>query len=164
MKKFVSFIAVFMLTICVGLGESTSFNPEEYSDDDLLTIVNSIEEELISRGIIRELEEGEVEITNGEYVVGEDLPSGRYLISILGGGSVAYTVEKYKGAEDDYLNKLVSSTNEYPSPSDYYEMDIIITEKDIRLDEGNILKIQILEDNALQKVTIKKSTGLFMDE
>lgn len=75
MKK----IAAFLLALVLCLGSFPAFADVDlsaYTQEELLALRDSINQELLKRGI-----EKEVEVPPGIYVVGEDIPAGTYTIT-----------------------------------------------------------------------------------
>ena len=89
MKKIVTFLVVFALIsmLITGLSES-NVDLKSYSDDELMSLRDSISDELINRGV-----EFDVPFYPGMYVVGKDIRAGSYDIVLSGcgyGDSIAF--------------------------------------------------------------------------
>lgn len=176
MKKFIACFLLMLVLIPVGICESVDV--ESLSDSELESMMLSIQEEMASRGIVRELEEGEYVLHVGEYVVGKDIAPGRYILSQIGGARYSITIEEYEGAQAEY-DKLYEEyaldltryeagvINEHPvcpNSDEYYFWDYLSKPISIELLDGQVLHCDAIYFYDWQKATIKKSTGLFMDE
>ena len=177
MKRFFVYFLLMLVLIPVGICESVDV--ESLSDSELESVMLSIQKEMVSRGIVRELEEGEYVLHTGEYIVGKDIAPGRYILSPIGGVRYSITIEEYEGAEDEYNNLyeeysldltryeagVINEPPVCPESDEYYFSDYLIGDPmTIELLDGQVLHSDAIYYYDWQKVTIKKSTGLFMDE
>lgn len=177
MKKFISWILLVLVIIPSGICESVDIY--SMSNDELVEIFESAREEMLDRGIITELEEGQLLLYVGTYVVGKDIAPGRYDISQTGDLHYTVVIEKYEGAMLDYKNlydEYVANRDkyesgelqeepEYPETIDYCIVHDYISEPiTIDLSEGQVLNVTYDYFGDDKKLTIKKSTDLFMDE
>ena len=179
MKKFIACVLLVLMLAQSGLSEVENFDVSSLSDSDLESALNDIQEEMVSRGIVRELEEGEYVLYAGSYVVGKDIAPGRYTVSPIGGLTYEIVIEEYEGARSEYSSLYdeyslemtryeAGVLDEKPTPpnrDDYYFRDSLINDPmTIELRDGQVLYADGYYYHDYQKLAIKKSTGLFMDE
>lgn len=122
MKK----IAALLLALILCLGSLPAFADVDlsaYTQEELLALRDKINEELLKRGI-----EKKVEVPQGRYIVGEDIPAGTYTLKPKPNGFAV--IEVWKNASSKY-NMF------YESVSDYDKEYI----GKLQLVEGNIVEI-----------------------
>lgn len=74
MKKVIAIVALLVLVCSVAYAEIG--NLKDMTTDELIALRTSIEQELIERGETKVLK-----VPAGTYIVGEDIPAGKYSIS-----------------------------------------------------------------------------------
>lgn len=132
MKKFlfVLFLAVVSFAIVIPAHAESNFETNaaiihemfaNHSDEDLRNLFIAVQYELESRGIpirnmgsyFKAVEQKEVTVPRGEYIVGMDIPAGDYTVTSLGWMAtvkVETSAGKYKGSycmnEGDQIGRL----------------------------------------------------------
>lgn len=101
MKKLVSLFAALMLIPCFSFAET---DLSGMSVDDLVSLKTAIVGELMARDEVKT-----VTVPAGEYIVGEDIPAGKYSVA-TSASMVMLTVNEYKEAyvvtPNDPIGKL----------------------------------------------------------
>lgn len=142
---------------------------EDYTSmsvDELLKARTAIDQALYELGYMAVL-------LPGEYLVGEDIPAGRYRVERHDSEEPVGTwyahIEAYDGALEDY-NRLcdearVSGKNDYPNLDDYLQRNSLHTDGEqvgITLKDGQILCVKLVETETMSStLTIAKITPLF---
>lgn len=136
MKKWLVCLLVLALLIPSALAES--FDVTGMSDDELEALNLAVQLELFSRHAAG----SGVEVPQGSYVVGVDLPSGRYHVTV---GDDVFAASGYV---------LDAESDKYIDTFDLGSM-FGVTTANINLDDGCVLRI---EHNS---VLLRVYTGLF---
>ena len=133
MKRFVVLFLVLVLFIPVAFA-SGIIDFSVYTDEELETIVAELNKELVARGVGKS-----AVLTPGDYVIGRDIPAGRYIVT-------ATTTE-----EHPYVIIYTDEKMEdYTYANNFYSVD----EVSIMVEEGQILQIRY------QKVHLTISAGI----
>lgn len=164
MKKLIAGI-LFVVMIAIG-GHAEDYT--SMSVDELLEARAAIDQALYELGNMTVL-------LPGDYLVGEDIPAGRYRVERHDEGESVGTwyvhIEAYDGALAEYIrlcDEVASSgKGNYPDMDTYYERHFLYSNGEmvgISLDEGSILEIHLeaKEENS-SALTIAKITPLFQD-
>lgn len=164
MKKLVVSILLVTMLVIGGYAE----NYVSMSVDELLEERAAIDQALYELGYMAVL-------LPGKYLVGEDIPAGRYRVERHDKeepeGTWYVHIEAYDGALAEYNRLCDEVTNSgkgsYPDMDVYYERHFLYNNGEmvgIALDEGSILEIHLnaKEENS-SALTIAKITPLFQD-
>lgn len=82
MKRILSLTAALLLFCTAAVAQTASINVSTLSDREVLELLDQLNHELVSRGI-----EKTAVLPKGTYLVGEDLPAGRYVYTCMAQGS-----------------------------------------------------------------------------
>lgn len=159
-------VALSLSHVCFSEGgASSSFDFSSMGIDELHSLIDSVNAELASRGEL-------VELHPGLYVVGADLPAGRYLVFGYDDENltnywdlVVWKTSLSRSEAEKAYNKWVSdSSGEEPIGSDYAT--------DYKLESGSSLSFSLNDGEVLEltdsswgggTVIISKSAPLFSD-
>ena len=137
-------IVLAILTLMLGAAaaaEPAAIDVGALSDDELIGLLDSVQQELVTRGIGRS-----AELINGSYTAGRDLPAGKYDVHAEYDGSMWLSVYVYnQGNKDDvkYEMLVVSESTYGGGPQDLH----------IVLEEGDLLECS-------GKITLTISAGV----
>lgn len=164
MKKLIFFIMIAMLCAFVGCAEDyTTMTVEE-----LLDARAKIDQALYEHDCTTIL-------LPGEYLVGVDIPAGKYCVERHDNSDSVGTwyvhIEAYDGAreeyEDLYDKAAESNSNDYPRLDDYLKRNFLYFDEEkvgISLEDGQILFIEFNTSKQTSSVlTISKVSPLFTD-
>ena len=152
MKKI--FAIVLMVTIiCISAYAETAqnVNLSELTTEELITLRGDIDKTLYETS-------GSQLLYDGDYIVGEDLPSGYYVVSHWGGEhGVTVTVYKTASSREEYEEAGADANRD-----DYYTKHFMYDFDEVKvfLEEGEMLNV--LSDG-LCCTTIAKAKALFAD-
>ena len=98
MKKMLLLVLIFSIMVC-SIPTALALDFSMYSDEELLSIIQELNSELIARGI-----EKTAEIIPGSYLVGRDIPAGKYVLTNLADDTAYYLIyqdnlQNYKDSE-----------------------------------------------------------------
>lgn len=164
MKKLVVGILLATMLVIGGYAEDYA----SMSVDELLEARAAIDQALYELGNMTVL-------LPGEYLVGEDIPAGRYRVerhdSEEPTGTWYAHVEAYDGALEDYDRLCdevrASGKNNYPNLDDYLQKNFLYANGEqvgISLKDGQIFRVKLVETKTISStLTIAKITPLFQD-
>ena len=138
MKKLVALLLVLgmMLSACVAY--AINIDLSKYSDAELVELVGLLNQALIDRKIVKK-----ATLSAGEYIVGEDIPVGKYTMTALDASSFMGTsVYIYK----DNSNTTLGNTKEL----EYLDQGQQLI---VNLEKGNVVSID-------GNVTLEVFTGV----
>ena len=98
MKKLISIVLIALMLISVACSEG--FDVKSLNDDELSALNKKIQAELFSRHAAGD----GIPVPPGQYVVGIDIPAGRYQI-IVNEDVMAETIDIYQNSKDKYGKK-----------------------------------------------------------
>lgn len=144
MKKFlvialvlgISLSAIIMPLVCPTVAYATAalVDLNGYSDDEIVTLLAQVQNEVINRRIERT-----ATLSAGSYIVGDDIPAGKYIYAVI----VNKDVVKYNDGFNYgivYARSIEDADDEYPSK--LYE-NVDNTEEFshyLSLEDGDILR------------------------
>ena len=89
MKKSFCLFVVLLILSGLTIAFATGIDFSSYSDAELISIVEQLNAELVARGISKT-----ASITPGSYLVGRDIPAGKYVLKNDTEGTAYYLIYK----------------------------------------------------------------------
>ena len=130
MKKWLELVLVIALLLVAcspALAATETIDLTQLSDDELIELLDQVNNDIVKRGI-----EKTATLSKGTYIVGVDIPVGKYLYTCLAQGNDWGNVTVYseRGAGKQLLWEVVSAPEEGQEPQTVF----------MTLNEGDQLK------------------------
>ena len=117
MKKWIALVVAFAITICVGMASAEEIDLSGFSDDEIVTLLGHVQEEIVARHI-----EGTATLSGGTYIAGRDIPAGSYIFTCLATGEDWGNVTIYseKGEGKQLFWDVVFAPEEGEDPESFF--------------------------------------------
>ena len=130
MKRWIAALLTLAILACTGFASAEEVDLAKLSDDELVSLMGRIQEEVVVRGI-----EGTATLSGGAYVAGRDVPAGSYVYTCLAAGDDWGNVTIYseEGEGEQLLWEVVTAPEEGEEAESFF----------ITLNEGDQLKSDV---------------------
>lgn len=130
MKRWIAVLLTLMILACFGFASAEEVDLAKLSDDELVSLMGRIHEEIVARGI-----EATATLSGGAYLAGRDVPAGSYVYTCLAAGDDwgNMTIYSEGGEGEQLLWKVVSAPEEGEEAESFF----------ITLNEGDQLKSDV---------------------